>query len=342
VNAQRWVELGALALLVAVALAVLWPFLVPIGWAAILAIATWPLFGRVERGLGDRTGWAAAAMTLLMIVLVVGPALLVSVLLATEIRQAFVDLKAWAASPTVAVPGWLRDLPGAGPPLATWIDNVLAEPALLRDWLLARLSGSGVNIAVAAGGIGRALAGTAFSLITLFFLYRHGAAVLGQVRRAAQRLAGDRVHGMLRPLGETVRAVMYGILFTALAQGSLAMLGYWVAGLHSPVLLGAATMLLALLPFGAPLVYVPASLWLLAQGRLLAGLLLLGWGILVVSTVDNLIRSWFIAGATRVPFLLVFFGVIGGLAAFGSLGLFVGPIAIALLLELWRGWTEVE
>jgi len=115
-----------------------------------------------------------------------------------------------------------------------------------------------------------------------------------------------------------------------------------VAGLHSPVLLGAATMLLALLPFGAPIVYVPASLWLLALGHLLPGLLLLGWGILVVSTVDNLIRSWFIAGATRVPFLLVFFGVIGGLAAFGSLGLFVGPISVALLLELWHGWTEVE
>jgi predicted PurR-regulated permease PerM len=340
VNGQRWVELGALALLVAVALAVLWPFLVPIGWAAILVIATWPLFCRIERGLGGRTGWASAAMTLLMIVLVVGPALLVSVALAAEIRQAFRDLKAWAAAPGVAIPGGLGDLPVIGPALTAWIEHVLADPALLRDWLLARLSRG--NIAVAAGNVGRSLAGAAFALLTLFFLYRRGAEILGQVRRAARRLAGERVHSMLHPLGETVRAVMYGMLFTALAQGSLAMLGYWVAGTGSPVLLGAATMLLALLPFGAPIVYVPTSLWLVAQGRPLAGLLLLAWGIVVVSTVDNLIRSWIISGATRVPFLLVFFGVIGGLAAFGSLGLFIGPVSIALLLELWREWTDAD
>lgn len=335
-------QLVALALLLALALAVMWPFLVPIAWAAILAIATWPLFRRIERGFGGRTGWAAAAMTLLMVVLVVGPALLVSISLAAEIRQAFADVKAWAASPAVATPGRLRDLPGIGPTLAAWIERVLADPAVARDWILNRLSRSGGGIAVAAGNIGRALAGAGLALVTLFFLYRDGAVILGQVRRAARRLAGERVHALLHPLGETVRAVMYGMLFTALAQGSLAMLGYWVAGVGSPVLLGAATMLLALLPFGAPLVYVPTSLWLIAQGRLVAGLLLLAWGVLVVSTVDNIIRSWFIAEATRVPFLLVFFGVIGGLAAFGSLGLFIGPISIALLLELWREWTDVE
>src|SRR2546426_153163 len=138
------------------------------------------------------------------------------------------------------------------------------------------------------------------------------------------------------PLGETIRAVMYGTLFTALSQGLLAMLGYWAAGLRAPVLLGALTALLALTPAGAALVYVSASVWLLLDGRLTAGGLLLAWGVVAVSMVDNIIRSWFLRGAVRVPFLLGFFGVLGGITAFGAVGIFLGPIAIALLLALWR------
>jgi len=143
-------------------------------------------------------------------------------------------------------------------------------------------------------------------------------------------------------LGETVRAVMYGTLSTALTQALLLTLGAWIVGLGSPVLLGAVTGLLALTPIGPPLVYVPAAAWLLLQGRFVAGLVLLGWGILVVSMVDNVIKSWFLSGAARIPFLLGFFGVLGGLLAFGPIGLFVGPVAIALLLTLWRDWTTIQ
>jgi predicted PurR-regulated permease PerM len=143
-------------------------------------------------------------------------------------------------------------------------------------------------------------------------------------------------------LGETVRAVMYGTLSTALTQAVLLTLGVWIVGLGSPVLLGAVTGLLALTPIGPPLVYVPAAGWLILQGRFVSGLVLLGWGILVVSMVDNVIKSWFLSGAARIPFLLGFFGVLGGLLAFGPIGVFVGPVAIALLLTLWRDWTALR
>src|SRR5438132_1306788 len=108
---------------------------------------------------------------------------------------------------------------------------------------------------------------------------------------------------------------------------------------RAPVLLGALTALLALTPAGAALVYVSASVWLLLDGRLTAGGLLLAWGVVAVSMVDNIIRSWFLRGAVRVPFLLGFFGVLGGITAFGAVGIFLGPIAIALLLALWREWA---
>jgi predicted PurR-regulated permease PerM len=136
--------------------------------------------------------------------------------------------------------------------------------------------------------------------------------------------------------------VMYGTLSTALTQALLLTLGVWIVGLGSPVLLGAMTGLLALTPIGPPLIYIPAVAWLLLQGRIVAALVLLGWGIFVVSMADNIIKSWFLSGAARIPFLLGFVGVLGGLLAFGPIGLFVGPVAIALLLTLWREWTRAQ
>ena len=339
---QRWLELGALALLIATAVAIFRPFLVPLAWAAILAYATWPLFRRLESGFRGRTAWAAGAMTALIVLVVLAPAVLVSLALAAEAQQVYLDLKTWIAGQPLILPAWVGEMPWIGPRIASRLESLAADPAGVREWLLAQAGPWSRTIVATVGDLGRNLAGAGLAFFTLFFLYRYGRALLSQVERATHRLAGERVHAMLLPLGQTVRAVTYGILLTALAQGALATLGYWVAGLGAPVLLGAATTLLALIPFGTPIVYVPVSAWLLVQGRPLAGLLLLAWGILVVSTVDNLIRSWFISGTTRVPFLLVFLGVLGGLATFGAIGLFVGPVTITLLLVLWREWTAAE
>jgi predicted PurR-regulated permease PerM len=339
---QRWLELGALALLIVTGVAMFRPFFVPLAWAAILAYATWPLFQRMETRLRGRTAWAAGAMTALIVLVVVAPAVLVSLALAAEAQQVYLDLKAWAARQPLVLPAWMGQIPWIGPQVRSWLESLVADPAGARQWLVAQAGPWARTIVTMVGDLGRNLAGAGLALFTLFFLYRHGSALLSQVERATHRLAGKRVHAMLLPLGQTVRAVTYGMLLTALAQGALATLGYGVTGLGAPVLLGAATTLLALIPFGAPIVYVPVSAWLLVQGRPLAGLLLLAWGILVVSTVDNLIRSWFISGTTRVPFLLVFLGVLGGLATFGAIGLFVGPVTITLLLVLWREWTSVE
>lgn len=337
---RSWVELGAMAFLLAAALMVLRPFLVPMAWAIILAFATWPVFRRVERALGNRTGWAAVAMTVLMVLVAVGPALMVSLALAREIQQVFADVQAWVAAGSRTLRAWAGQIPWIGSGLAGWLDDLAADPAAMRRWVLAQVGPWAGSIAGALGNLGRNLAEAGVALITLFFLYRHGGVLLPQVQHVARRLLGEWVYAMLTPAGVTVRAVMYGMLLTALAQGALAMLGYWVAGLGSPALLGVITVLLAFIPNGAPMVYVPVSLWLFLQERVLAGALLLAWGILVVSTADNVIRSWLISGATRVPFLLGFFGLLGGLTAFGLIGLFVGPIVMTLVLVLWREWSE--
>jgi predicted PurR-regulated permease PerM len=338
----RWVKIAGAALIVLASLVVLRPFLVPAAWAAILAFASWPLYARIERGVRGRTGLSALLMTVFMVLVVVVPAVLVSLALAAELQTAYAGFKAWIAGGPSAAVAALREIPWIGPRIVAKIASLQANPSAMEQWMLAR---TGLVVGVVAstlGDLGRLVIDLVLTLLTLFVFYRTGDGLVAQIQSAARRLAGERVDVVLRTLGETVRAVMYGTLATALAQALLVTLGTWVAGLGSPVLLGALTGLLALTPVGAPLVYVLASAWLMLQGRVVAGLLLLGWGVLVVSMVDNVIRSWFLHGAARVPFLLGFFGVLGGLLTFGPIGLFLGPITMALLLTLWRDWTRAE
>jgi predicted PurR-regulated permease PerM len=212
----------------------------------------------------------------------------------------------------------------------------------MQEWVIARTGLLAGLIATTAGDVGRLALDAILTLLTLFFFYRHGGELVPQIHITARRVAGGSVDPLIHTLGETVRAVMYGTLSTALTQALLVALGAWAIGLGSPALLGAVAGFLALTPIGPPLVYVPATVWLIVQGRIGGGLLFLAWGVLVVSMTDNVIKSWFLSGGARIPFLLGFFGVLGGLVAFGPIGLFVGPVAIALLLTLWRNWTAAR
>lgn len=339
---QRWAQIAGIALIALTSFMVLRPFFTPIAWAAILAYASWPLHARIEQLLRGRTGVSALLMTILMVLVVMVPAVLVSAALVVELQSAFEELRAWLPGGPTSLAATLRDIPWLGHRAADWIEGLAADPAQMQQWVLARTGLVVGFVASTAGDIGRLALDAILALLTLFFLYRHGRELVPQIHGAARRLAGSGVDAVVHTLGETVRAVMYGTLSTALTQAVLLTFGVWIVGLGSPVLLGAITGLLALTPIGPPLVYIPAAAWLLLQGRVVAGLVLLGWGILVVSMVDNVIKSWFLSGAARIPFLLGFYGVLGGLLAFGPIGLFVGPVAIALLLALWRDWTAAR
>ena len=339
---RRWAQIAGIALIALTSFAVLRPFITPIAWAAILAYASWPLHARIERLLRGRTGCSAFLMTILMVLVVMVPSVLVSAALVVELQNAFEGFRAWLPSGPASLAATLRDIPWIGARAADWIESLVADPAQMQQWVLARTGLVVGLVASTAGDLGRLALDAILALLTLFFFYRHGRELVPQIHGAARRLAGGGVDTVVDTLGETVRAVMYGTLSTALTQAVLLTLGVWIVGLGSPVLLGAVTGLLALTPIGPPLVYVPAAGWLILQGRLISGLVLLGWGILVVSMVDNVIKSWFLSGAARIPFLLGFFGVLGGLLAFGPIGLFVGPVAIALLLTLWRDWTALR
>jgi predicted PurR-regulated permease PerM len=190
------------------------------------------------------------------------------------------------------------------------------------------------------GDIGRNIAKLLMAMVTLFFFYRDGDSVIQQAEFVVRRFMGDRVKPYINTAGKMTRAVLYGLLITALAQGLMAGVGYRMTGIQGPVLLGVLTGVLSVVPaIGTAIVWVPLSAWLLMTGPVWKGILLLVWGFVLVHPIDNVLRPFLISNVTRVPFLLVMFGAIGGLAAFGLVGVFVGPALLGVAMAIWREWA---
>jgi predicted PurR-regulated permease PerM len=329
-----------LGALVALSYAVLRFFLAPMAWAVILAFLTWPVHRRLRRALRAGDTVSALAMTGLLMAAVILPVLWLTVLLRGELTGAYAAVARQIGSGPYVLPDWLGGVPWVG----DWLRQVLEEwgrnPAALRAQIAGWIEARTGEILDILGDVGRNVGKLALALFTVFFLYRDGESLVRQARRVLRLFLGPRVDGYIAAAGTMTKAVVWGLVATALAQGALAGLGYWWAGLDAPVLLGAVTALVAMLPFGAPFVWGSIGAWLLVSGELTAGIGLLLWGALVVSWIDNLIRPIVISSATRIPFLLVLFGVLGGLAAFGLIGLFLGPVILAVLVAVWREWLE--
>ena len=320
--------------------AVLQPFIVPVVWAGIIAYATWPLYRRLRGRMARYPTFAAIIMTLLLTAALVLPALWVGSLLRNEVGIAISAITSEIHQGTLALPDFIRTLPWVGDALQRLLEQLTGDPEAFRlrmiEWVR---QGSDQALAL-IGDVGRNAAKLGFALITVFVFYRDGEQVLRQVQQVLHRFMGERVDGYLTAVGTMTKAVVWGLVATALAQGVVAGLGYWWAGVAAPILLGALTALIAMIPFGTPFAWGSVGIWLLISGNTFAGIGLLLWGALVVSSVDNLVRPLVISSATRIPFLLVMFGVLGGLAAFGLVGLFLGPVVLAVLMAVWREWME--
>lgn len=178
------------------------------------------------------------------------------------------------------------------------------------------------------------------SVFLAFFLLRDAPELSARLAVAVERLAGDRGKHLIKVAGDTVRGVIYGILGTAIVQALVAGLGFYIAGVPGVVLLSVLTFLFAVLPFGPPLIWVPASLWLFAQGQPGYALFMALWGLLGISSVDNFLRPYLISQGNKMPYALVFCGVIGGALAFGLVGVFLGPTLLAVTFRLVDEWSS--
>ena len=319
---------------------VLREFLGPLAWALILAYITWPPYQILRRLLNGNRSAGAAVMTLIMAFLIFVTVFWLAGLLREELKGAYALITDSLRQGPWALPESVVRIPWVGSYLQEWLNQVFAEPgglsAQLAEWGKQWLG----ELAAFLGNIGRFTMKLGVALVTVFFCFRDGEDAIRQIHKGLVRFLGKHQHLYLQAAGNTTRAVVYGLVLAAMAQGILAGIGYAATGVRAPVLLGAVTALLALVPLGATLVWIPIGITLILNDALWAGVALLLWGFLVVSTVDNVIRPWVISGASRVPFLVVMFGVLGGLNAFGAVGLFLGPVILAVMLAVWRAWLE--
>jgi predicted PurR-regulated permease PerM len=178
------------------------------------------------------------------------------------------------------------------------------------------------------------------SAFLAFFLLRDAPELSERLAVTVERLAGDRGRHLIKVAGDTVRGVIYGILGTAIVQALVAGLGFWIAGVPGAVLLAVLTFFFAVVPFGPPLIWLPASLWLFAQDKPGIGLFMLLWGFLGISSVDKILRPYLISQGSKMPFVLIFCGVIGGALAFGLVGVFLGPTLLAVAFRLVEEWSS--
>ncbi len=187
--------------------------------------------------------------------------------------------------------------------------------------------------------VGQGLTQLVLSGFLAFFLLRDAPVLSSRLGVAADRLAGSRGLYLLKVAGDTVKGVIYGIIGTAVVQSLFAGLGFWIAGIPGGVLLAVLTFFFAVVPFGPPVIWIPAALWLFAQGQVGMGVFLTLWGLFVISGVDNVLRPFLISQNSKLPFVLIFCGVIGGALAFGLVGLFLGPTLLAVVYRLIDEWS---
>lgn len=337
---QRLLLISLFILLLTLGWGVIKYFIVPVVWAAIIAYMTWPIYSWLQRRLGEKPTLNATLMLTLIILILGIPLVSAIFMLQQEGKVLYTELHNQLTKGTIQIPPFIRDLPIIGSKLTSFLQEINQNPSDLTknivQWLQEHLSYGKFLL----NELGQNLVKLFFVLFTLFFFYRDGPTILKQVSRAIERVIGERIHHYLDTISETTRAVVYGIGLTAVVQAILAGLSYFVAGVPNPMVLTLITFLLALIPFGTPVAYTSVAVWLLSKGLMIEAIGIMAWGICIVSSSDNVIRPLVISGKTQIPFLLIMFGVLGGIATFGLVGLFMGPVILAILLAIWREWIH--
>lgn len=326
--------------IIASALFVTQRFVLPLLWAVILCIATWPLFLRVLRACRGHHVAAAAATTLISALVFVTP-LVLGVVQAAHQAPALAAMVADANNAGIGAPQWLLHIPIAGTEIHDWWAATLGQPHglahLLQDGSIARLhSASEVLRSVGANALHRMI-DVGFAFMALFFFYKDGLALRSQVSAIGDHLIGTGRWTLYSTKVPTaVRATVNGLVLVGLAEGVLLGIAYELAGVPSAVLWAAATGVLAIIPFGAPLAFGAVALVLLLKGSTIAAIAILAWGTAVLFVADHFVRPTIIGNATALPFLAVLLGILGGVETLGLIGLFVGPVVMTLFVTLWH------
>lgn len=368
--------LGGLALLLLLVgcYLTLRPFFSALMWAVILSYLLYPLQRRFTIWFKGSRTLAACCVALTVVVVMAGPILLIGMRLAEDGKAMATGMRDKILAAPDEAPRWMAAVPIFGDEMAEywgdfaegkneWVahlervargetgslaDDVALseEEAASRSRLTALLGRSlaGMRKGLVGTGLalGQAVVEVVMSAFLAFFLLRDGPGLGARLGVAVGRLAGERGQHLLQVARDTVKGVIYGVLGTALVQAVVAGVGFAIAGVPGAILLGVLTFFFAVIPFGPGLIWGPAAAWLFLQGSPGWGVFMLIWGALGISSVDNVVRPLLISQGSKMPFVLIFCGLIGGAMAFGLVGVFLGPILLAVAYRLVDEWTAME
>jgi predicted PurR-regulated permease PerM len=341
----RTFALLTLALVAYLLYLVLQPFFTPIAWALFIAFLLHPVQERLTRRLGGRPSLSATLLTVLTFLLLVGPLAALATAFAAQAAELLRYAQDFAVEHKPEAASDLVNLPLVGPAIAWLQDSVGISLAQLQAWavegartVLKSLASLG-RVAV-LGALGTVV-GFALMMFILFFAIRDVKAMFATLRALIPMSSAERGR-LFDHLAGVTRAMVFGTGVTALAQGVLIAIGFAVVGLPSPIVFGVLAAIFALVPLaGTPVVWIPAVLVLVVQERWYAAIFLLVWGV-VVTLVDNVLRPMLVSGRAEVGTLTVFIGVLGGVSAFGAIGVVLGPLVLALVIALIRFTLEMR
>jgi predicted PurR-regulated permease PerM len=328
--AEQFLGVGTLGLILVGCFVVLRPFVSVILWAAILCYATWPACEWLVRHLRGRRSAAALIMTLGLVAVVALPVALVGSSLAVNLNHLMTAVRRLGAEGLPTPPAWVTSVPYVGDYIdAHWSDLALNadRTAEMLKRLLANSQGWLVRNSL---HVGRGVLQVCLSVVVAFFFYRDGHFVAQRASETVQRVVGEYTQHLIEVAEATVRGVVYGILGTALGQGIMAAIGFSIVGLPASLFWALVVSLLAFLPFGPPIVWIGATLWLVLQDSIGWAVFMAVWGLVGISGIDNVLRPILISRNAKLSFLPVLLGVMGGLMAFGLIGVFLGPTLLAV------------
>jgi predicted PurR-regulated permease PerM len=310
-------------------------------WAAILAIAVWPLYQRTLRRWppGKHNILLPGVFTAVLGLMFIVPLVMVGIQAGKEIRSVYGTIDK-ARTEGIPPPEWLGHLPAGSQQATNWWNENLANPDSAKELLQkARQSEFMANGRELGAEVAHRAVLFGFTLLTLFFLFKEGDRVSAQMQRASSRAFGPAGERVGRQMVASVHGTVDGLVLVGLGEGFIMGIAYLITGVPHPTLFGLFTAVAAMVPFGAPVAFGIAALILLTQGSMVSAVVILVLGMVVSFAADHFVRPVLIGGATRLPFLWVLLGILGGVETWGLLGLFLGPAIMAALILLWREWA---
>lgn len=336
---RNYPRIAIVVLLTLGCLYVLRPFLAAIVFAACVVISSWPLYLRLLGAMKGRRSLAALTMTLTLTLLVIIPLAMVAYNLADDVATGFTHLRHAIEHRELLPPPWVREIPLVGDTIDVYLRQLVAS----RDQMiaLAQRMLEPARRYLLAGGLmlGTGVVQLSLAAFVSFFFYRDGMSLLATINVAMRRMMGEGADSVASTISQTVRGVMYGMLGTALAQAVVAAIGFTIAGVPAVPLLSVLIFVSSLIPVGPPIIWGGAAIWLFLQGETGWGIFMVIWGTFLISGVDNVVRPMLISLGSSLPFLLTLLGVLGGVIAFGFVGMFIGPTLLAVGYSLMSEWT---